>query len=530
MFPSILECLVAHGPKKIFDLRLNGVSFPQRPEFFVLLCSSLPLVFTVITRPMAKTPPPIYDKFLRGWGFAQARFFFDLFTRTAAVYHMVYWAYRTPIILLLWRIYQAGDHYVTVWKNRPKPVKKTVSSPTNKSVVVKATDQRSKSGSRGRSREHGVKKPRAKPVKGSEKDRKMSSSASHASSDQQKSPSATPLAQVVNAGGVSVITPQPLLAMQPNMMSPYAMGRGVPGQYDQIVAQNLMNYYSTMNQGQPNPMMGMGYGMNFNMGMNPNMAFNQSHLMTGNFSHSGMQSPLTERSGLNLQSPTGLSNDLEANRTHAPPRESLFKIISKNPPSRRFCILCKRIIPAFIYGISFFLTLPAIFAFVEDHEPPFLAARCNHLCRSYFYYDLVMIVTVPTIMIIVGFYHAALCRRQLNGGTKMSYRLRCYYVTFILLNIPMFVLMITSIVFRLMDEYTKIYGTGILIALTAYHSNFALKSTVYTTGCNCICCTNDFLIRFPFVGRCLNYFITPVYLKDKEVTKKGATIPVHLDK
>ncbi|CAH8494309.1 unnamed protein product [Schistosoma mattheei] len=113
----------------------------------------------------------------------------------------------------------------------------------------------------------------------------------------------------------------------------------------------------------------------------------------------------------------------------------------------------------------------------------------------------------------------------------MTYRLRCYYVTFILLNIPMFVLMLTSIGFRLSDKpYRNIYGTGILIAMTAYHTNFTLKSTIYTTGCNCICCSDHCLIKYPKINRLIISFTTPVAIKDKEALLEGIVIPVRMDK
>ncbi|CAL8091363.1 unnamed protein product [Calicophoron daubneyi] len=524
---GVVKCLVTHGVRNIFDLRLTGVSFPQRPEFFVLLCSSLPLVFSVLSRPLFTPLSLHHDIFIRGWGLAQTRFFFDLFTRGASIYHLVYWAYRTPIIHLLWRIKVVTMHYYKLWQDRPKPqrklseVKKPLS--TTSPRTYKAPPQRhGRTGDYG----YGKKKARTRSVRETPKSSTAGSVASTEKEDGgQNNPQA---AQVINAGGVSLIAPQPLFTNQMNNMAQYGPGGSWQNTGMAQFGQGMMNFPNNFNM--YNQMSaGMDYGMNFNMATN--MGMNQAGMMAQNYGQPGMffsmggNMPMTPGlTSSSTETPT-LPDGSAKNATVAKPVKQPIVI---PPPTRKFCLMCKRIIPSAIYVMAFLVTLPSIFAFeIDDEEFTFVAARCTQRCRSYFYYDLVVLVSLPTIMMIVAFYHGALCKKQLNGGTKMRYRLRCYYVTFILLNIPMFVLMLTSIGFRLTEKpYRNIYGTGILIAMTAYHANFALKSTVYTTGCNCICCTDGCLARCPLIVRFLDFFTTPVAVKDKAKQMESTVISV----
>ncbi|KAF6776281.1 hypothetical protein AHF37_04087 [Paragonimus kellicotti] len=547
---GVIKCLVTHGPRNIFDLRLNGVSFPKRPEFFVLLCSSLPLVFTVLTRPLFTPLSLTHDIFIRGWGLAQTRFFVDLFTRTASIYHLVYWAYRTPIIHLFWRIKLTAEYWWTRWKNRPKPVKAQTDRYAKKSVMISpASKLQTQPGRRtGRTAEHGYgkKRRRSKSTRSNRSTERPTVLASQPSNDNQQQQAENPQrTHVINAGGVNLIAPKPLFTDQPNMMFPYAMcGRSMPSMnspttYGQMAVPNMLNYSmfnpmnQQMNQQTDTFVPGMGYGMNFQMPMG--MGINQPGMIMSNFSQQNSVYPMNQNSGYGEQSLSPTNAD--TSRTPEPeagrkPDKTVKKPVEIPPPTRAFCVACKRVIPGCIYIVSFFITLPSIFAFeIEPNEDAFKAARCTRRCRSYFYYDLVALVSLPTLMIIVAFYHGALSRKQLNGETKMAYRLRCYYVTFILLNIPMFVLMLTSVGFRLSSlPYRDIYGTGILIAMTAYHANFALKSTVYTTGCNCICCTDSCIHRCSLINRFITFFTTPVALKDKESMIEGAVIPVQMEK
>ncbi|GAA34142.2 hypothetical protein CSKR_109587 [Clonorchis sinensis] len=552
---GVIKCLVSHGIRNIFDLRRDGISFPKRPEFFVLICSSLPLVFTVLTRSLFTPLSVGHDMFIRGWGLAQTRFFFDLFTRTATVYHLVYWVYRTPIIHLLWRIKVTIDGLVNAWKNRPKPEKKPVPEKKPKLILTSRPKRATPTQPRrtGRTTEHGYgrKRHRSKSLRSNRSNGKSSTTASQSGGDQQPPNSlmnTTQSTHVINAGGVNLISAQPLFTDQPQLMASYTMGMmpvtNVPSAlYGQIPGGAMTNYpnnfnmYSPMGEGQPGAFGAtMGYGMNF--GMSPlGMNMTQPGMMVQNYSQQspvyGLAQSVMGRDPSMGISPSGTetSNLLETGGSELqtkPPKQKKEPVIVP-PPTRLFCSTCKRIIPGCIYLISFCATLPSVFAFEEIQETSFKVARCTPGCRSYFYYDLVVIVTVPTIMVIVAFYHAALSRKQLNGGVKMSYRLRCYYVTFILLNIPMFVLMLTSIAFTVKDMVSELYGSGIVIAMTAYHANFALKSTVYTTGCNCICCTDACIQRFSIINRFLTFFTTPVAFKDKEALLEGTVIPVNTD-
>lgn len=544
--------------RNIFDLRLNGVSFPKRPEFFVLLCSSLPLVFSTLSRPLFTPLALHHDIFIRGWGMAQTRFFFDLFTRSASIYHLVYWTYRTPIIIVLWRIKLTIDHYKMLLKNRPKPSEKPRKSQITSKVTTYGKTAHKPPPSRGRTTEHGTgkRRRRSKSIRSNRSNDKPPSQApsdqGSSGTNQKDSATVSQQAPVITAGGVSLIAPQPLFPVQAvgmptfgvvgampgmNGMSPYGQSP-VPGTLQYGI--NGYNLYSPLpgGTGQPGMSPGMGYGMGLGYGMGMGMGMSLSGQgfaqQPSMYPMSQPTTPLSDQTALGINPASTDSSNLLDNtgeeargKTKNSPKEPVVH----PPPSRQFTMLCKRIIPGFIYLGSLVTTLPSVFAFeVEPNESRFLAARCTQMCRSYFYYDLVMLVTVPTILMIVGFFHGVLSKTQLNGGSKMTYRLRCYYVTFILLNIPMFVLMLTSIGFRLTQKpYRNIYGTGILIAMTAYHANFALKSTVYTTACNCICCSDNCLHHVPIMNRFITFFTTPVAVKDREKLLEGSVIPVQLD-
>ncbi|CAH8531593.1 unnamed protein product [Dicrocoelium dendriticum] len=543
---GIIKCLTTHGPRNIFDLRRNGVSFPQRPEFFVLICSSLPLIFTVLTRPLFTPLSLRHDIFIRGWGLAQTRFFFDLFTRTASIYHLVYWVYRTPIIHLLWRIRIYTEHMWTKWKNRPKPIRQ------KKELIARAsltTLNRTKPPARrpGRTTDYGYgkRRRRSKSIRSDRSNGKSFTSAHHSpsdplhtqppqSSDASGTHSTSQRAPVISAAAVNLISPQPLLS---SYMLGDSMGPSLGTAYSPF-PQGAMNHSSGLNMYNPSQVMlpqGGGYGSMYGMPMG--MGVGQPGFMPQSYPTQGSSFapgpiPNTENQGT-----VGTASSTLVDSAPDPDKSTKVKATVKPalvipPPTRAFCYLCKRIIPGSIYITSFVITIPSVLAFeVDTTETAFVVARCTHMCRSYFYYDLVALVTVPTIMIIVAFYHGALAKKQLNGGTKMTYRLRCYYVTFILLNIPMFVLMLTSIGFRLSARpYRDIYGTGILIAMTAYHANFALKPAIYTTGCNCICCTDACFRRFPVIDKFVTFFTTPVYMKDREAGLDSNSLAVYPEK
>ncbi|XP_018650378.1 LOW QUALITY PROTEIN: hypothetical protein Smp_161210 [Schistosoma mansoni] len=473
---GIIKCLTAHGILNIFDLRRTGISFPKRPEFFVLTCSSLPLI-----------------------GGSKKN---------------------------------CGENCKNITQTLKQPVGRGRTSEWG------YTDKRRKSRS-------------SKSVRGTTETVAATPNSSSINTLTNTNEINDPTSQVANSGGINLISAQPLFIDQNNVLGPpnqlpgmMPNLSGLMNPYGQMIPQNMMvtpDNYNMFNNGpvgqqlgqQANPYaMNMGYGMGYGMTMNMNNyinqvnAYNQPNFM---YPMNGAISPDIPKDTIN----NTINNDKPPiNDTSE--KVSTIKTRSKIEvplPTKQFLYHCKRIIPGCIYIISFIITLPSITAFEPIEEDGMILTRCTTMCRSYFYYDLVVLVTMPTISLIIAFYYSSLSKKQINGELKMTYRLRCYYVTFILLNIPMFVLMLTSIGFRLSEKpYRNIYGTGILIAMTAYHTNFALKSTIYTTGCNCICCSDYCLMKYPKINRLIISFTTPVAIKDKEALLEGIVIPVRMDK
>ncbi|CAH8496972.1 unnamed protein product [Schistosoma intercalatum] len=549
---GIIKCLTAHGVLNIFDLRRTGISFPKRPEFLVLTCSSLPLVFSVLSRPLFTPLSPTHKYFILGWGMAQTRFFCDLFTRTASIYHLVYWVYRTPIINLIWYICficklqcnKVRDETKRLAAARKATVKATKASPKrhNKQQPV----------GRGRTTEWGYTDKRRKSrsnksVRGTTDTVAVTPISSSINTLTNTNEINTATNQVANSNGMNLIAAQPLFISQNNVLSspnqlPGIMPNlsGLMNPYGQMIPQNMMttpDNYNMFNNGpigqQANPYtMNMNYGIDYRMTMNMNNYINQVNA----YNQSNFMYPINGdiNPGISKDSINNTINNDKPSINDKSEKISIIKTKHKIDiplPTKQFLYRCKRIIPGCIYLISFLITLPSITAFESIEEDGMILTRCTTMCRSYFYYDLIILITLPTIFVIVAFYYSSLSKKQINGELKMTYRLRCYYVTFILLNIPMFVLMLTSIGFRLSDKpYRNIYGTGILIAMTAYHTNFTLKSTIYTTGCNCICCSDHCLIKYPKINRLIISFTTPVAIKDKEALLEGIVIPVRMDK
>ncbi|CAH8498096.1 unnamed protein product [Heterobilharzia americana] len=297
---GIIKCLTTHGALNIFDLRRTGVSFPKRPEFFVLICSSLPLVFSVLSRPLFTPLSPMHKYFILGWGMAQTRFFFDLFTRTATIYHLVYWVYRTPIIRLIWYIYFMCDLQCTKIRDKAKTMVKPQKS------VIKAVKTpakrygRQQTTGRGRTSEWGYadKRRRSKSSKGVRTTTESVTLPNSSSTNtlgglvEQNNTSG----QTVSSGAVNLIAPQPLFAGQngalglPNQLSPDMVPNlnGLMNPYGQMISQNMMvmgdgyNVYTGGSMGQqlqgqqPSPYtMGMGYGMGYGMSVNIGNYINQ---------------------------------------------------------------------------------------------------------------------------------------------------------------------------------------------------------------------------------------------------------------
>lgn len=456
LFQFISECLRSHGILNILDIRRNGISFPKRPEIFVLLCSSLPVVISILSRPLFYPLEEGHKFFIVGWGMAQTRFFFDLFTRTASIYHLIFWLYRTPIIHLIWRIFLTGKKIYTNVSTRciafyakMKQLAKT--RPTSKQ----------KPSTKGRTSEWGYdtnsRKRRSKSIRVTD--------AALPSAFRMNDPNRAPIFKSSgsdhgsNSAKTNLITPQALFTGQTNLSI-----NGMPN------LKNLMN----------------PYGISVNTGL------------------------YSLKDDENLDELSNLLDDTNSVQEGIP------------HPTLFFYRLCKRLIPGIIYLTAFFVTIPSITGFVSEEIDNMVIAKCTPLCQFYFLYDLIMLIIIPTLAVIIAFYYAALTKKQINGEEKFTYNLRCYYIAFVLFNLPILLLMLITIVYRWTGKpFRNIYGTGIIITMTIYHLNFALKSTIYTTGCNCICCTDNCLGKFPKFSQFLVSFTTPVAVKDREAMFEG---------
>ncbi|CAH8485869.1 unnamed protein product [Schistosoma turkestanicum] len=436
---GIIKCLTAHGVLNIFDLRRTGISFPKRPEFLVLICSSLPLVFSVLSRPLFTPLSPTHKYFILGWGMAQTRFFCDLFTRTATIYHLVYWVYRTPIINFIWYICFICKTHCTKVRDQTKRLV------TPRKPAVKAEKKSNKRYGkqqpvgRGRTSEWGYTDKRRKSrsnrsVRGTTETiaaTPVSSSVTMLTSTNEVN---SPTSQTVNSGGVNLIAAQPLFIGQNNVLaSPNQLTGMIPNlnglmnPYGQMIPQNMMvmpDNYNMFNGGpvgqeqqqklllqgqQPNPYeMNMGYGLGYGMAMNMNNyinqvnAYNQSNFM---YPMNNGLSPDIPKDLNNTTTTTTVNNDKPpfSDKSEKAPLVKTKNKIEVPPPTKLFLYRCKRILPGCIYIISFLVTLPSIAAFEPIEEDDMILARCTAMCRSYFYYDLVVLITLPTISVIIAF-------------------------------------------------------------------------------------------------------------------------------
>ncbi|KAM7541297.1 hypothetical protein Aperf_G00000030990 [Anoplocephala perfoliata] len=508
------------GLVNLVDVRKAGVSFPQRPEIIVLICSTLPTIFATIARPLFLMSNPVeYIDFISSLPCMQARQFFDLFSRTAAVYHMIYWAYRMPIIRWLWRNYLRFNAFRAVW--------------TKEHIIEVLRDKFA-------------------PEK-DDKFRKMF----------QNSPETMYYYAQFLQSGLPMQYLQMLMKQgnrSPSMSTTAIDGIGGPGQIgghgrsglgasesDVLPRVNLGHLMSMNTEDSASPK-ATHYGNFLGPGGSPSKLSNAalhglssgSHQVSRNTSFRGSNQGRSPVSSINLDggfgqflSPEDAANAMmmyERQGSLTPPlfssQEMLFpgqglipgfdffapsekkekeeESIVK-PPTREFVYVCKHALPGVIYIISFFITLPSIFGFDKYQDE-------SSITKGYFYYDMVFIVIIPMIAISAAFYHGVLAKTQLNGGPKMRFRVKCYYVNFVILNIPMLCLMLTTMAYKLQESEelrTEMYGTGIIIVLTAYHAQFVLKTTVYTTGCNCICCSDRYLNRHPRLRNCIISMVTP---------------------
>lgn len=477
----------------LVDVRKASVSFPQRPEIVVLICSTLPVIFSTLARPIFWPYDPYYVIFINEVRFMQARLFFDLFTRTAAVYHMVYWAYRMPIIRIIWRTYLrikafrevwTKEHIIEVLRDKFAPDEddklrsKFHNSPEymyyyaqflQSGMPMQYFQQMTKQGAFGGTSEAGGESMPGQMLPGSE--------------------SSTPKGAHAGSGA-----PLPKNLLKTNSLYPPS----------HQVSRTPSFKSSPKGRG--------GVNHAFMEGEFTDKGVGGHHLSA----EDAMVAMLAERS--NSASPDFRSKQMPffTGEDMFPPIPSLIddaaekkkreeEEVKVRPPTREFTYICKHAIPGVIYLISLIVVFPSIFGFDSY-------AYESTLTQVYFYYDMIFIVFIPIVAITAAFYYGALVKVQMNGGKKMRFRLRCYYIIFVILNIPMLALMITSSIFRITESKemeVERYGTGIIIGLTTYHANFVLKATVYTTGCNCICCSDSCLVKNPAINNCLMRMITP---------------------
>ncbi|VDO04111.1 unnamed protein product [Rodentolepis nana] len=515
------------GLVNLIDVRKVGVSFPQRPEIIVLICSTLPTIFTTIARPLfLMYDPQEYMDFISLLPCTQARQFFDLFSRTAAVYHMIYWAYRMPIIRWLWRNYLRFNAFRAVWtkehiievlrdkfapekddkfwkmfQNSPEsmyyyaqflqsglPMQylQTLIKQGNRSPSMSTTAIDGFGGQMGGHGRGGL--------GGTDGDVLPRFNLGHLMSmgvDEGASPKAQNYGNFLSPSGGS-----------PSKLSNAALHLPSGGSHQ--ISRNTSFRSSTL--GRP-PVLSMTFDSGFGQHLSPEDAANIMMM----YERQGSVSP--DRHSLILP-PTFSSQEMIFPSHAMIPGFDFFAPSEKKekeeenfikPPTREFVYICKHALPGVIYVISLFATLPSIFGFDKFQDE-------STITKVYFYYDMVFIVFIPMVAIAAAFYHGVLAKTQLNGGSKMRFRLRCYYVNFVILNIPMICLMLTTMTFKIQDSdelKKEMYGTGIIIALTAYHAQFVLKTTVYTTGCNCICCSDRCLNRNPRLRNCIITMVTP---------------------
>jgi len=185
----------------------------------------------------------------------------------------------------------------------------------------------------------------------------------------------------------------------------------------------------------------------------------------------------------------------------------LTRTKTANGKKKIFTTQCKHRIPSFIYTISLFTSLPIIILASKFWDSNLKAFLCEKIpiYEFYHYYDLIMLILVPFVLMVVRFYFSALRK---NKNMKMVYRLRCYHVTFVLFTIPILVLNIVSET-SLAEKDKPLFSNGILISITAYHTALIIRPLVYTTGCNCICCGDVCLLNYPRVNRWIIYWSRP---------------------
>ena len=533
MFLRILENISVWGFVNLIDIRKAGVSYPQRPEIIVILCSTIPTIFTTIARPLFFPYPLRYAQFISEVGYMQARQFFDLFARTSSVYIMIYWAYRMPVIRWLWRNYLRFNAFRAVWtkehiievlrdKFAPEKDDKYRRMFQNSPECMYYYAQFLQSGLPMQYLQILMKSGNRSPS--------MSTSPNDGTGGSSQVGVGGHSRSVLGGSDGSDVLPRVNLGHLINLgsdenASPKALhyvnflGHGsgsssklsnaalcVPPIGSHQISRNTSFRSSTQNRSMLPPIISeAGFGQH----LSPEDAANSLML-----ERQGSTSP--DMHSLSVPPMFSSQEMLFPGYGQVPGFEFLVPSEKKEkeeeeeentikPPSREFVYICKHALPGIIYVLSFFITLPSIFGFdMYQYE--------SKITTAYFYYDFLFVVLLPVIAITIAFYHGVLAKTQLNGGPKMRFRLRCYYVNFVVLNMPMLFLMTTAMAYRITlsrEVETEKYGTGIIIALTAYHTQFILKTTVYTTACNCICCSQNCLDRYPHLRNCIITMVTP---------------------
>nr|VZI44157.1 unnamed protein product [Spirometra erinaceieuropaei] len=534
---GVTKNISIHGCLQLVDVRRPGVSFPQRPELFVLLCSTLPLIFSTLARPIFWPYHPRYYQFINELGFMQARLFFDLFTRTASVYHMVYWAYRMPIIRFIWRTYLrfkafravwTKEHIIEVLQDKFAPPKDTrlqrafQNNPEymyfyaqflQSGLPMQYLQLLNKSGARSPADMSNAGFD-GLPLPG-----QPGSSSKH-SPKRTGSDSKSDVLQRVNLGNLMV----PGSETSNQRSSEYSPFLGTPSpSMSKMQTSPMLHIPSTQlsrgpsfkgsQQGRFSPGIPSSGGDQmdkaFGQHLSPDDALLIKDFMRPSIDGRGSYSPDSRITKFPSQDfyPAMLAG---FDTLDTPDKKKEEEVVKAPPPTREFVYICKHALPGVIYILSLIITFPSIFA-IDTYQYE------STLLQVYFFYDMIFIVLMPMVAIIVAFYHGALAKVQMNGGFKMRFRLRCYYVNFIVFNIPMLILMMTITGLRWTDSHqmeNERFATGTILALTVYHTNFVIKSTAYATGCNCICCSAACLRRCPRLNNCIVKMTTPKVKSD----------------
>ncbi|KAL3316047.1 hypothetical protein Ciccas_005315, partial [Cichlidogyrus casuarinus] len=550
-----------YGCKKLFDYRLMGTSHPMRPELLVIMGSTLPTIVCTLARPIARklsnNQQRYYEQLVLGMYLAQTRIFLDFFVRSACVYHMIFWVFRMPIINLLWHIYMPTKLKIIAFKEREK----------NDTIIMKQPlHGRSRSGHGGRRRKKpatpagkltrgGTSAAMPAPVSTEKRLRLTRPERAGAGPKVKKPAGKKPRKRHVRKAKpktpaqpnyFEMAQPKPMTKLEKAMdMVPILKKRRLQRQQEAQTMLNLSMFgpyapqivshaqaqgidvnaliSALLGQAAPNGSDNFQWSPKDLRCPQWKLRFHFGHLRSfGLHFHGKLQDQnkgiepywvLQDMSNdpFGLGEGTGDNADLHLDD----------EVKRLPPPTKEFIIICKRVIPAIIYFSAFISSIPVCTGFDVKESmrfPGLNLAVYKKPQGGYFYYDMLMLVGLPTLLTMFAFYYGAFAKKQMNGEEKMYYRLKCYYVVFMLFNVQLLVLMFCEVFMtKETDHQTKRkWGNWSIIILAVYHMNFIIKSTTYATGFNMICCSANCLKRHPRLKGWIYHMTTPIITKEKE--------------